>query len=175
MNPYLADILAQPAALRAAVKAFSPEQLQPLKDQLQNGDFDRLIISGMGSSFNAAYPAFVSLTRLPVPVILLNTAELLHSLRAAISPKTLLWLNSQSGRSAELVNLVESIENSQPARVLACVNDLASPLAQAAAVCLPIHAGEEATVSTKTYLNMLAVNLLAAEFLLGDNLEMLKA
>ena len=29
-------------------------------------------------------------------------------------------------------------------------------------LCMPIHAGEEATVSTKTYTNMLAVNLLAA-------------
>jgi glucosamine--fructose-6-phosphate aminotransferase (isomerizing) len=35
-------------------------------------------------------------------------------------------------------------------------------MGERADICVPIHAGEEATVSTKTYINMLAVNLLAA-------------
>ena len=175
MNPYLADILAQPAALREAVDAFDTEKLSPLRNQLQNGDFDRLIISGMGSSFNAAYPAYLRLSHLDIPVILLNAAELLHSLRPLVGPHSLLWLNSQSGHSAELVNLLADIETEPPARLLSCVNNLASPMAQTADFCLPIHAGEEATVSTKTYLNMLAINLMAAEFLMGGDLTALSS
>ena len=42
-----------------------------------------------------------------------------------------------------------------PACLLTCVNDESSPLASAADIFLPIHAGPETTVSTKTYLNTL--------------------
>jgi glucosamine--fructose-6-phosphate aminotransferase (isomerizing) len=175
MNPYIVDILSQPAALREAVNAFSPEKLIPLADILKVGTFDRLIITGMGSSYNAAYPAYVRLSLLSTPVLLINSAELLHTLQASIGPRTLLWLNSQSGRSAELVHLTRKIKTQPPATILVCVNDLTSPIARVAEVCLPIHAGVEATVSTKTYLNMLAVNLLAAEFLTGGDLAALKS
>ena len=175
MNSYISDILSQPEALREAVTSFSVERLIPIAERLKNGTFDRVIISGMGSSFNAAYPAYVRLSSLPVPVLLLNSSELLHTLTACIGSRTLLWLNSQSGRSAELVNLIQSIGGQSPACMLACVNDLSSPLAQAAEICLPIRAGDEATVSTKTYLNMLAINLLVAEFLCGGDIEPLQS
>jgi glucosamine--fructose-6-phosphate aminotransferase (isomerizing) len=46
-------------------------------------------------------------------------------------------------------------------------------MAERADVCTPIHAGEEATVSTKTYTNMLAVNLLAAIQLIGGDVDAL--
>jgi glucosamine--fructose-6-phosphate aminotransferase (isomerizing) len=174
MNPYISDILSQPEALREAVTSFSIERLTPIVEPLHNGTFDRIIISGMGSSYNAAYPAYVRLSSLPVPVILVNSAELLHTLNASIGSRTLLWLNSQSGRSIELVNLIQYIEGRSPACLLACVNDLSSPMAQAADICTPIHAGDEATVSTKTYINMMAINLLAAEYFTGGNIDSLK-
>jgi len=174
MNPYLADILMQPQALKRVITNFSVNELTPITGQLEGGDFDRLIITGMGSSFNAAYPAFVHLSQLPIPVSLLNSAELLHTLINTISPRTLLWLNTQSGRSAELVNLIQRIEDHPPGHVLACINDLDSPIAKAANTSINIDAGPEAVVSTKTYLNMMAVNLLVSEYLYRGNLETLK-
>ena len=167
MNPYLRDILSQPAALREALDRYSISALQPIA----LAQFDRILISGMGSSCYAAYPALIELSKQPLPVQLVNAAELLHSLNGMIGPRTLLWLNSQSGRSAELVNLLERIESAPPARLLTVVNDTSSPMGAGADVCLPIHAGEEATVSTKTYVNMLAVNLLAAVQLAGGAVE----
>jgi len=158
MNPYINDILSQPAALREAVEKYSTSSLE----KINLIDFDRVILSGMGSSFNAAYPAFIRLSNQAVPVQLINTAELLHSLDGMIGTRSLLWLNSQSGRSAELVHLLERIKPTPPACLLTFVNDLSSPMGERADVCVPIHAGGEATVSTKTYINMLAVNLLAA-------------
>jgi len=104
----------------------------------------------------------LKLSNQSIPVQLINAAELLHSLNGMIGTRSLLWLNSQSGRSAELVHLLAHIQTAPPACTLTFVNDLASPMAEHANVCLPIHAGAEATVSTKTYVNMLAVNLLAA-------------
>ena len=41
--------------------------------------------------------------------------------------------------------------------ILATVNDLKSPLADAAVYRMPIHAEPEKTVSTRTYVNTLAV------------------
>jgi glucosamine--fructose-6-phosphate aminotransferase (isomerizing) len=162
IDPYIADILAQPAALREALKNYSPSRLHIIPERLKHGDFDRIILSGMGSSYNAAYPALIKLASQSIPVQLINAAELLHSLNGMIGTRSLLWLNSQSGRSAELVHLLERIKTAPPACTLTFVNDLTSPMAEPANVCLPIHAGPEATVSTKTYINMLAVNLLAA-------------
>jgi len=166
MNQYIQDILSQPAALRDVLDQYSTSALEKIK----LSGFDRVIISGMGSSYNAAYPAFIKLSNQPVPVQLVNAAELLHSFIGTITPRTLLWLNSQSGRSAEPVRLLERLPH-PPACLLTCVNDVFSPMAKRADVCIPIHAGIEDTVSTKTYTNMMAVNLLAAVQLAGENLE----
>jgi glucosamine--fructose-6-phosphate aminotransferase (isomerizing) len=173
MNPYVADILAQPEALTEVVSQSKFGQLALIRNGLQNDAYDRIIITGMGSSLNAAYPAFINLTRLATPVLWLNGAELLHTLQNAISKRTLLWINSQSGKSVELVNLLRHIEQVKPATILAFSNDLSSPLAENSQICLPIHAGLETTVSTKTYTNMFAINLLAAEFLVDGDLSQL--
>jgi glucosamine--fructose-6-phosphate aminotransferase (isomerizing) len=167
VNPYIEDILSQPEALQEAVRNYSSSALE----KVNLADFDRVIISGMGSSYYAAYPALMELAQQPTPVQLVNTAELLHSLYGMIGTRSLLWLNSQSGRSAEPVYLLERIDSQPPARLLTFVNDVSSPMGERADICLPIHAGGEATVSTKTYVNMLAVNLLAAIQLSGGSLE----
>ena len=167
MNQFIKDILSQPVVLRDALEHYSTSLLE----QIELSDFDRIIISGMGSSYNAAYPALIQLSAQATPVQLINAAELLHSLNGMIGTRSLLWLNSQSGRSAELVHLLERIETHRPSRILSFVNDISSPMAERADVCIPIHAGEEATVSTKTYTNMLATNLLAAIQLSGGDMD----
>ncbi|MGD8402871.1 MAG: SIS domain-containing protein [Anaerolineales bacterium] len=174
MNPYISDILSQPAALRNAINNFSLSSLDPIRQRLNAGEFDRIVITGMGASYNAAYPAYLELTSLPIPVTLVNAAELLHYMDGLIGSRTLFWANSQSGRSVELLRLLERNESNPPAYILTSVNDETSPLASFADICLPIYAGSETTVSTKTYINTLAVNLLAAHFLTGDDLEALK-
>jgi glucosamine--fructose-6-phosphate aminotransferase (isomerizing) len=58
---------------------------------------------------------------------------------------------SQSGQSPDLVTVVENARQ-QGALTLAITNDEGSPMAQAAAQCLPLHAGpERAVAATKTY------------------------
>ena len=167
MNPYIKDILSQPDALRAALENDSVLALEKIKLT----DYDRILISGMGSSCYAAYPAWIELSKQSVPVQLVNAAELLHSLHGMIGTRSLLWLNSQSGRSAELVQLLDYIQSRPPALLLTFINDISSPMGERADICISIHAGEEATVSTKTYTNMLAVNLLAAIQLSGGDVS----
>jgi fructoselysine-6-P-deglycase FrlB-like protein len=78
IDPYIADILAQPAASREALRNYSPGRLHIIHERLQRGDFDRILLSGMGSSYNAAYPALIQLSSQPIPVQLINAAEILQ-------------------------------------------------------------------------------------------------
>ena len=166
-NSYITDILSQPAALQAALAAYPAAQLSELATRFQAGDFKKMVITGMGSSHNALYPAQLALASSPIPVQYINTAELLHYASSAIEPNTLLWINSQSGQSAELVNLLQNPTIARPAFQLTLSNQPASPVAARADLCIPLHAGHEQTVSTKTYLNTLALSMLAATQLSG--------
>ena len=175
MSPYINDILAQPGALRDALKHYPAEAIDPLRARLSKGEFDRIVLTGMGSSFNAAYPAWVNLLSLPLPVVLVNAAELLHYGQSMLTSRTLLWINSQSGRSVEIVRLLEALKDRRPAFQLSMTNYLDSPMALNADLAVPIAAGAEATVSTKTYINMLAVLMLASAQLTGNDWRGLKA
>jgi glucosamine--fructose-6-phosphate aminotransferase (isomerizing) len=58
-----------------------------------------------------------------------------------------------------------------PAALIAITNDLTSPLAQAAGFSLHLEAAVEKTVSTRTYLNSLAVSQLVALAFSSESLE----
>ncbi|MBN1146725.1 MAG: SIS domain-containing protein [Anaerolineales bacterium] len=169
-NLYARDILKQPGALRSALESFDSAALAPLAGALSSGKIDRIILTGMGASYYAAYPASLILARSGLPVMWLDTAELIHYGRSLLSPRTLLWAVSQSGRSAEMLALLERLSDCRPPALLAMVNDPQSPLAQAASLALPLNAEPEQTVSTRTYLNTLALSQLAALRLVGEDL-----
>jgi glucosamine--fructose-6-phosphate aminotransferase (isomerizing) len=169
MNAYLADILAQPSAMRAALDGFDQKLLRDVTRRLSDGRLDRVVITGMGTSLFGSYPAWQSLAEHGVAAWCIESAELLHSVTRLITPKTLLWVVSQSGRSAEIVALLESA--SRAAFVLASTNDPASPAAKKAHAWISMRAGQEHTVATKTYVNTLIINRLVALSLVGGNLD----
>ena len=169
--PYILDILNQPNSLRTALEQFDPASLDPLAKAIRNNDFDRILITGMGGSLYASYPAWLTLANAGIPVLYVDTAELIHHTPNLITPKTLLWIFSQSGKSAEIISVLDFGRIQKPAVVIATVNDLESPLAKAAQVLIRICAGAEHTVSTRTYVNSLAVGQLAALALLGKDVE----
>jgi glucosamine--fructose-6-phosphate aminotransferase (isomerizing) len=176
-NPYILDILSQPSALQTALEHFDAAPLAPLTAAIRRGDFDRIVLSGMGASLYASYPTWLTLAAEGIPVMWIDTAELIHHAPGLLTPRTLLWLVSQSGRSAEIVSALDFERFLRPAALLATVNDLESPLAMAAekfdrlSARLPIHTMVEKTVSTRTYTNTLAINQLAALALLGKDVE----
>jgi glucosamine--fructose-6-phosphate aminotransferase (isomerizing) len=167
VNPYINDILSQPAALRAALEHYPAEKIEPLRLRLQQGDFSRIVLTGMGSSFYAAYPSWLALSALGTPAIHVNAAEMLHYGSALVDERTLFWINSQSGYSVEIIRLLDTVKDHAPAFQLSMTNDLDSPLAQKANLVVPIHAGKEASVSAKTFINMLAMLMLASAQLVG--------
>lgn len=171
MNPYLADILSQPQALRLALKHSDFSSLEPLCKALDGGRYGRLILTGMGASFYALYPAWLRLASTGLPALWVDTAELIHHAPALLDGATLLWVASQSGRSAEVASLVRHAAQRGVAALMALSNAPDSPLGKAAQEwengwLLLLHAQPEATVSTRTYLNTLALAQLAAQALL---------
>ena len=171
-NIYVQDILSQPAALRTALDRLDLDPLQPYTRALRNGEYDRLILTGMGASGYAAYPAWLQLLEAGFPAFWVDCAELSHYARRLITRHSLVWLISQSGRSAEIVRLLDLMQATPPAAFIATTNDLASPLAQAASLTLQLEAVLEETVSTRTYLNSLALSQLAARALCSGDLDL---
>jgi len=160
-NPYVQEILSQAGSVKNALNGFDPAPLKPLMQSIQGGGFERIVLTGMGASLFASYPVWLQLVDAGLPAQWIDCAEIIHHARPILTKRTLVWIASQSGRSAEIVAALDIVKQAG-ATILATVNDLTSPLAQDAGYYVPIRAEVEKTVSTRTYVNTLAVSQLAA-------------
>jgi glucosamine--fructose-6-phosphate aminotransferase (isomerizing) len=104
----------------------------------------------MGSSFHGLHPLHLRLVDAGLPATMVESSELLHYQQRLLETDTLLVLVSQSGRSVEIVRLLEIAGGR--VETLAVTNTADSPLAEGATSCVLTHAGEEATVACKTHL-----------------------
>ena len=153
---YLRDILSQPEALHRTFEALAePATLQGLCARLNKGKFQRIVLTGMGSSFHALHPLDLQLIRHGFASIMAETSELIHYKSHFFDPKTLIVAVSQSGQSAEMVRLAEVNRKRSP--VIAVTNTPGSALAKHATSVLFTQAGSESSVSCKTYVATLMV------------------
>ena len=161
---YFRDLLAQPAALKDTLEQFQEtKELLALRARLRKGKFKRVVLSGMGSSYHGLIPLNLQLTEAGFSTVLVEASELNYYHRTLLSPKNLIVAVSQSGCSAETIRLLQ--ENRGRAPILAVTNTPDSPLGRRSDAMVLTHAGEEFTVSCKTYVT----TLLALQFL-GDQL-----
>jgi glucosamine--fructose-6-phosphate aminotransferase (isomerizing) len=170
-TPFEVNILEQPEALRRLAAATGT----PL-DALTGTRWDRMVLTGMGSSHFAGTPTWRRLVALGQDAWTVDTGQLLDNERL-ITDATLLIVTSQSGASGEVAELLglRRAGRIRPAVLVGISNDGAGPLARAADVVLPRHSGDEATVSTKSYLNTLAVHRLVAAAFAGEDVEAVRA
>lgn len=170
-TPFEVNILEQPEALRRLAGA-----TPTLLDGLTGSSWDRIVLTGMGSSHYAGTPTWRHLISLGHQAWTIDTGQLLDN-DQLITTQTLLIVTSQSGASGEVTELLGRRQSGRlrPAALASVTNDAASPLAQAADVFLPLHSGEEATVSTKSYLNTLAVHRLVRAAFAGDDVATVRA
>lgn len=159
-TPFERDIAAQPEALRA----FAHTHVIPALTELRSRGYERVVLTGMGSSHDAALPTWRRLAGQGQAAWWVDTGQLLDT-PELVTGQTLLIVTSQSGASGEVVSLLRS--QPRPATLIAVTNDEASPLATAADMVIALHSGGEATVSTKSYLNSLAAHDLLAATLTG--------
>jgi glucosamine--fructose-6-phosphate aminotransferase (isomerizing) len=157
MTTLLEEIAQQPPALSGLRKYYTSPGAIPAKAlrKLVPHWPPTVVFTGMGSSLFAAYPAQAYLTGLGIRAIVWETAELLHHHLKFLAPDTLLVIVSQSGETVEVVRLLERLPDE--VSVLAVTNVEASPLARRARLLLPMMAGSQTAVSTKTYMCAVAV------------------
>jgi glutamine---fructose-6-phosphate transaminase (isomerizing) len=156
-DPFLTEIGGQPEAIRRAARtvAGQAERLQAVADRRPGG---ALILTGMGSSYDACHVAVTVMAESGVLATLVNAAELLHFRTATLDARTILVVVSQSGHSVEIVRLVDGLAE-RPDRpfVVAITNGLDNPLATGADVALDTAAGDELGPSTMTFAASLVV------------------
>ena len=161
---YFLDLLSQPDALRDTLDQLTEsKELRAIAVRLQKRKFKSVVLTGMGSSFHALNPLLLQLTSAGHSVILVETSEFIHYRRQLLDPDSLIVAVSQSGRSAEMIRLLK--ENRHRAPLIAVTNTADSPLARHSNAVILTRAGEEYSVSCKTYV----CALLALKFL-GDQL-----
>ncbi|HXM40390.1 MAG TPA: SIS domain-containing protein [Bryobacteraceae bacterium] len=151
-SPYLRDILAQPLALEDTVAGLSAAP------QLPNlPAFDRIVLTGMGASYHALHPLLIQLVEHGFHAVAYETSELIYYYGAALAPRTLLVAVSQSGRSVEIVRLLDAVTAYGPGRVytIGVTNTPESPLATRSDVTILTQAGAESSVSCKTFVSAL--------------------
>ena len=156
------EIMDQPAALQRVIDAYAgPERWARLP-----AGGARPVLVGMGASYHSALLGAGFLTRRGVAALALEAAELLHEESPALREATALVYVSQSGTSGEVGPLLDRL--SPGTTVIALTNDIHSRLASRADFVLPLLAGDEQTVATKTYVNTLALLWLLAARWTGE-------
>ncbi len=163
MSTYKNDILAQPAALQDTLNLLNSTRFpKEILHDLQAGRWRKIVLTGMGSSYFVFLPLYYRLVSAGLPAWLVETSELLYW-QDFLTPDTLVIAASQSGASVEIVRLLEKF--GKQVSIIGLTNTDDSPLARQSNFAVLTRAGEEATVSCKTYLA-----ILAAQSWLGDQL-----
>ena len=167
MNKFLQEIEEQPQALKATLLWFSEgegrESLRQVIDLWKSGRFDKIIFTGMGSSYFISCAATSLLNPQHVTSFAINAGELLHYQFSLITKTTLFVCISQSGESYEVVKILEQLPSD--ITVIAISNESESTLAKKAQISLLSKAGKEDMTSTKTFISTyLVAYLLSLSF-----------
>jgi glutamine---fructose-6-phosphate transaminase (isomerizing) len=168
MTPLMEEILQQPDALSCVRKYYASPGAIPMNIRKKLGISRKTLVvfTGMGSSLHAAYPAQAWLTAMGYRAIVWEAAELLHHHLKVLSPDTLLVVVSQSGETVEVTRLLDVLP--KKINVVAVTNVEGSQLARKGKLLLPMMAGVQAAVSTKTYTCAVAVLMYLAFAIAGE-------
>ena len=137
--------------------------------RLDVGSVPIAVLCGRGSSGHAGvFLRYLIETRLHVPVSA-SAPSVITAFRKPLSLRNALFIViSQSGRSPDLVAATRSARESG-AHTIAIVNEVHSPVADAAEFLIPIEAGPEQSVAaTKTVIGSMAAGAALVAELTGD-------
>ncbi len=167
---YFRDLMDQPAALEATLAGLEASPaLHAMASRLRGGEFDRVVLTGMGSSYHALHPLNLELIGHRLTALMEETSELVHYKSRFFDRRTLFIVVSQSGQSAEVVRMLEV--NQGRASIIAVTNTPESPLARQADVMVLTKAGSEFSVSCKTYVSALVALTWLGHLLCSHSLE----
>ena len=171
---YFRDLMDQPEALRATWQSLrDTDALDAIGRTCARTSFERVVLTGMGGSFFGLHPLCIELVEHGWTPMMVETSELIHYYRHLLTPSTLVIAVSQSGKSAETVRLLEM--NAHRAKVIGVTNWADSPLARDADFAVLTAAGDEYSVSCKTYVTaQMALRMLGAVLCGADQSGRLK-
>ena len=118
------------------------------------------VLIGMGASYHAAWVGAYMLHQAGIPCTYMEGSDVLLYNAATLSRHSSILYISQSGSSGEIQPILTQLQGR--AEVIGITNRADSPLAQHADHLLPIMAGDEQWIASKTYTNTLALLWLAA-------------
>jgi glucosamine--fructose-6-phosphate aminotransferase (isomerizing) len=149
MTHFLQDILRQPVELERTLNYLSGagrRELQAAADTIRKAR--HVYLTGMGSSWHAAFGAGAILFRAGRPVYMQEAGELVQS--ATFPPDSVVITISRSGRSAEIVQLLAKARESG-ATVIGITNVAEGALAQEANLPILIPTLLDHAISVNTY------------------------
>lgn len=163
MNGFLQEVLTQGELLKKVIKFYRGEGMRlidSIGEAFEKNQMDRVILSGMGSSLYSMDCIRSYLTEHDIPALSFSAHELSRYQFKHITDKTLIIAISQSGNSAEVAELVEKAK--KVTKVVGIYNNDGCKLQDMADISLPICAGKEVSITSKTYeITMLILNILA--------------
>lgn len=148
------EIADQPRALNELMRVYAIPDGRDLLQRTLIPQEGRVLFTGMGASFHAAMIGAELSRREGVDGTCAPASEVVEWHPSILSHYDRVIYISQSGASGEVAPLLEKLD---PSRLIAMTNDPVSQLAKAAALTLPLCAGEEKWIASKTYLNSLAL------------------
>ena len=166
---YFEEIMQQPDVLHKVTDEYPVNDpfLTSVNSKISSGQIDNVILTGMGASLASCYPLWLKFSKKGISATLWETSELVYYGCNLFSPKTLVIAVSQSGESIEIKNLIQ--HKKEIGFLIAITNDTESTLGKNADICINLYAGEEQTVSTKTYTaSLAALHLLGTQILLSN-------
>lgn len=171
LGTYLRDILAQPRVMRDTIGGLAHvPALDDIREGVRAGRYRRLVLTGMGGSYQVLHPLAIALTEAGLDTVLVETSELLYSVPSLLDTRNVVVVVSQSGASAEIVRL---LDRGGPL-FIGVSNTPGSPLATRADPVLMTRAGEEGGVSSKTAVTSLAVLHWLGAHLTGADLNVVR-
>lgn len=167
---FLDEIISQPEALSLAIANYptTSSTIKRFCKNLKSGNIRHVILTGMGASLYSCYPLWLTLNNHGIIASMWDTSELINYSPNIIRDDTLLVVISQSGESAEIKRLTSLRKSTK--NVIGITNNTKSNLANWANLVIYLKAGEENSVSSKTFSTSLAVlHLLGSQFV-GEDL-----
>ncbi len=165
---FTTEIAEQPSALNAVAKYYRRQTGRQLIEKARKllSSSARVVFTGMGTSLYAPYLIRNEFLDAFPSIEILDAGELLHFGLRGIREDTVVITVSQSGESAETRAVAKQLRGRAP--LLSITNDASSTMARHSDLVLTIESGTEASISTKSYTNTLAVLLLLSAAVSGD-------
>ena len=167
---FVEEIRMQPSTLRGVTDYYAGNEGSSLLSECAGliRSKQKLVFTGMGTSLYAPYLILKELDGIVHSVEIRDAGELLHFGLHGLHDDSVLVAVSQSGESAETKQVVDTMRGKVP--IISIVNNMESFIGRNADIPLPLHAGEEVSISAKSYTNTLAVLLMLSSHIRSETM-----